>query len=155
MSRSLNKCTFIGNLGKDPEVKYLPSGDAVASFSLACGESWTDKSTGEKKEKTEWIRCVAFKKVAEIIGEYLKKGSQVYIEGRMRTREWEKDGVKHYSTEINVESVLMLGGGKEPGGDGGQGRSTQSAADSPGRRSRAASKPAEAEFEDFNDDIPF
>ena len=98
----LNKCTFIGRLGKDVEMRYTPSGTAIANFSIAVSETWKDKATGEKKEKTEWINCVAFGRTAEICGEYLTKGKQVYIEGKMQTDKYEKDGVTKYSTKINV-----------------------------------------------------
>ncbi|MFM2193992.1 MAG: Single-stranded DNA-binding protein [Chloroflexota bacterium] len=109
---SVNKVICIGNLGRDPETKFLSNGDAVCNFSIACSESWKNKD-GEKQERTEWVRCVAYKKLAEICGEYLKKGSQVYIEGKMQTREWEKDGVKRYSTEVIVSEMRMLGGKSE------------------------------------------
>ena len=104
---SLNKVIAIGNLGRDPEMKYMPNGDAVCNFSIACTESW--KKDGEKVEKTEWISCVVYRKLAEICGQYLKKGSQVYIEGKMQTRQWEKDGVKRYTTEVIVSEMKMLG----------------------------------------------
>ena len=109
--RSLNQCQFIGNLGRDPEVRYAPSGDAVANFSLACNESWKDKGTGQQMESTEWVRCVAWGKLAEIINQYLRKGSQVYVSGRMKTRKYQdKEGNERSSTEIVVSDMLMLGG---------------------------------------------
>lgn len=104
----LNQCNFIGRLGQPPETKYLPNGTALANFSIACGEKYTDKS-GQKVEKTEWIRCTAFAKLAEIVEKYLKKGSQVYISGKMVTRSWEKDGAKHYATGITVTTLQLLG----------------------------------------------
>lgn len=108
MANSLNHCNFIGNLGRDPELRFTPSGDAICNFSIACG--WKTKD----KEGTEWIRCTAFGKLAEICGQYLKKGSQVYIAGRMTTRKWKnKEGVDQYSTEINVDQMQMLGGKSE------------------------------------------
>ncbi len=110
MANDLNRCEFIGRLGKDPEVRYSPDGKAIANFSIACGSSWKDRNTGEKKESTEWIRLVAFGKLGEIVAEFLRKGSQVYVSGRMQTREWEKDGVKRYSTEIVADQMQMLGG---------------------------------------------
>jgi len=106
---SLNKCTIIGNLGRDPEIKTIPSGQKVASFSLACSEKYTDKQ-GQKQEKTEWINCKAWGKLAEIIEKYVKKGSQIYVEGKIETQSFEKDGVKKYKTEIIVNQMLMLGG---------------------------------------------
>lgn len=107
--KSLNKVMIIGHLGRDPEVKYLPSGQAVANFSVATNDTWTDKE-GKKVDRTEWHRVVAFGKLAEICGEYLSKGSQVYLEGRLQTRQWEKDGQKRYTTEMVVRDMLMLGG---------------------------------------------
>jgi len=112
---SLNKAILIGHLGKDPEVRYTPNGTAVANFSLATSEKWTDNS-GDKKERTEWHRIVAFGKLGEICGEYLSKGRQVYIEGRIQTRDWEdKEGVKRYTTEVVANQMLMLGGNKAEG----------------------------------------
>lgn len=115
--RSLNKVMIIGNLGRDPEVKYLPSGQAVANFSVATNESWSGKE-GKQEERTEWHRVVAFGKLAEICGEYLSKGKQVYIEGRLQTRSWEQDGQKRYTTEVVARDLLMLGArGESPGDD--------------------------------------
>lgn len=109
----LNRCEFIGRLGQDPESKYLPDGTALVNFSIACGEKYKDKS-GQKIEKTEWIRCSAFGKLAEIITQYLKKGSQVYVAGKYETKTWDKDGVKQYSTGIRVTTMQMLGGKQNP-----------------------------------------
>jgi single-strand DNA-binding protein len=110
---SVNKVILIGNLGKDPETKYLSSGDAVTNFTVATTESWKDKATNEKKESTEWHRISAFGKLAEICGEYLKKGSQVYIEGKIKTRKWQdKEGVDRYTTEITADQMRMLGSAK-------------------------------------------
>lgn len=108
MAKGVNKAIIIGNLGDHPEVRYTPSGDAVVNFSVATSESWTDKQTGQKQERTEWHRCTAFRKVAEIIGQYCQKGSKVYIEGKLRTRQWEQDGIKRYTTEISVDQLQML-----------------------------------------------
>jgi len=109
MSRgTVNKVILIGNLGADPEVRYMPNGEAVANISLATTESWKDKNTGQPVERTEWNRVVFYRRQAEIVGEYLKKGSKVYIEGRLQTRQWEKDGVKHYTTEIIANEMQML-----------------------------------------------
>lgn len=111
MSRGINKVILIGNLGQDPEVKYMPSGDAVANISIATSESWKDKQTGENVEKTEWHRVVFFKRLAEIAGEYLKKGSKIYIEGKLQTRKWQaQDGSDRYSTEIVARDLQMLDG---------------------------------------------
>jgi len=108
MGRSVNKAIIIGTLGRDPEMKYLPSGSAVVSVSVATDESYNDKQSGQKVEKTEWHRLTAFGKVAEIIGQYLKKGSKAYFEGKLRTNEYEKDGIKRYSTEIVINDMMML-----------------------------------------------
>ncbi|MBU4258333.1 MAG: single-stranded DNA-binding protein [Proteobacteria bacterium] len=106
----INKVILIGRLGRDPEVRYTPDGNAVANFSIATSEEWKDKATGEKKERTEWHRIVAFRKLGEICGEYLSKGRQVYVEGRLQTKSWEKDGVTRYTTEIVASDVQFLGG---------------------------------------------
>ena len=106
----INKAIIVGRLGKDPEVKYTPDGTAVANFSIATSEEWKDKETGEKKERTEWHRIVAWRRLGEICGEYLKKGKEVYIEGKLQTRQWEKDGATRYTTEIVADKMQMLGG---------------------------------------------
>ncbi|MEW6060929.1 MAG: single-stranded DNA-binding protein [Bacteroidota bacterium] len=116
MSRSLNKVMLIGNLGKDPELKYTPSGVAVATFSVATSEQWKDQD-GNTQERTEWHNIVAWRKLAEIVGEYLKKGKKVYVEGKLQTRNYEKDGVKRYITEIVADQIIMLdGAGQRNGG---------------------------------------
>ena len=121
-SKGVNKVIIIGSLGRDPEVKYMPSGVAITTLSVATSESWTDQQTNEKQERTEWHRVTLFRKLAEIAGEYLKKGSKVYIEGSLRTRKWtDKDGVERYSTEINANEMQMLG--DRPGGGGGSNQS--------------------------------
>jgi len=106
----VNRVILIGNLGKDPELRYFPDGTAVCNFSIATSEEWKDKTTGEKKSKTEWHKIVVFKKLAEVCGRYLHKGSQCYIEGKLQTRSYEKDGVTHYTTEIVANDMRMLGG---------------------------------------------
>jgi single-strand DNA-binding protein len=163
MARGINKVILVGNLGKDPEVRYMPSGGAVTNVTIATSESWTDKNTNEKKEKTEWHNVVFFNKLAEIVGQYLKKGAQVYVEGSLRTRKWEKDGIDRYTTEIVASDMQMLGG--KPGGGtasmdgGGSGggyapRSSGAGASSRGQSQPAAPMPAQDQgFED--DDIPF
>ena len=150
---SVNKWIGIGNLGKDPEVRYSASGEAIANFSIACTESWKDKSSGEKKEMTEWVRCSCFGKLAEICGQWLKKGAQVYIEGSLRTRKWtDKEGVERYTTEIRMDQMVMLGSK----GDGQQRSNPNTenyeAAPSPPRPAQNKPKPG---FEDLGDDIPF
>ena len=117
----VNRVTLIGNLGRDPEVKYTPSGAAVANFSIATTEEWKDKNTGEKQSSTEWHRIVAWKRLGEICGEYLRKGSQVYIEGKLQTRQWEdRDGNKRYTTEIVAANMQMLGSRGQRVDDGGR-----------------------------------
>lgn len=107
--KSLNHCTFIGNLGKEPELSHTPSGIAVAKFSIACSEKWKD-GDGNQQEKTEWINLVAWRKLAEVCGQYLKKGSKVYVSGKFTTHSWEKDGVKRYATEVVIDDLIMLDG---------------------------------------------
>ena len=118
---SVNKVTLVGNLGADPETRYMPSGDAVTNIRVATTDRYKDKASGEMKEATEWHRIAFFGRLAEIAGEYLKKGSQVYVEGRLKTRQWEKDGQKQYSTEIVAEQMQMPGGRQGMGGEGGGG----------------------------------
>ena len=115
MSKGINKVILIGNLGQDPDVKYMPNGNAVANITVATSESWKDKNTGENVSKTEWHRVVFFKRLAEIVGEYLKKGSKVYVEGKLQTRKWDKDGQTHYSTEIIAREMQMLDGQSSQG----------------------------------------
>ena len=115
---SVNKVIIVGNLGRDPETRYMPSGDAITNIAVATTDSWKDKATGEKKEQTEWHRVSAFGKLAEIVGQYLKKGSQVYIEGSLRTRKYtDKDGIERYATEIRADGMQMLGSAPGNGKD--------------------------------------
>ena len=133
MARGLNKVMIIGNLGSDPEIKYMPSGDAAATLSIATADSWKDKQTGEQVEKTEWHRAVAFGRLAEIMGEYLKKGSKVYVEGNLQTRKWQdKSGNERYTTEIKVREMQMLDGRGGAGGMGGSAAMPAAAASSRG-----------------------
>lgn len=124
---SVNKVILVGNLGADPSVRYMPNGEAVANFSIATTENWKDKQ-GVKQEKTEWHNIVMYRKLAEIAGEYLKKGRPVYVEGRLQTRSWEKDGVKRYSTEIIADSMQMLGSKNDSQDDGGDSSASHSTA---------------------------
>lgn len=143
----VNKAILVGTLGRDPETRYMPSGDAVTTFSVATSESWKDKSTGEKKETTEWHNCVAFRRLGEIAGEYLKKGSKVYVEGKLKTESFEKDGAKQYRTKIVVEQLQMLDSRKG-------GESDSSTSDYDERAARVP--PRQAAQEDMLDDeIPF
>lgn len=163
MAGSLNKVELIGNLGQDPEVRYMQNGGAVANLSIATTESWKDKTTGEKKEQTEWHRVVIFGKLAEIAGEYLRKGSKVFIEGSLRTRKWQdQQGVDRYTTEINVGMngrMLMLSAANDnqQGGSQQQPRQQYSGGGQPQRPQQGSqSKPAGNEPPmDFDDDIPF
>ena len=136
MARSLNSCSFIGNLGKDVEMRAMLNGKAVANFSVAVADGYKDKNTGEQVDQTEWVRCVAFDKLADICGQYLHKGSKVYVQGRMKTRSWEKDGQKQFSTEIVLENMQML--------------------DSKPEGAQAPRASAPASFDDLEDDsIPY
>ena len=158
----LNKVMLIGRLGADPEVRFMPSGGSVATIRLATSRRWKDKQTGEKKEETEWHRVVFFSRLAEIAGEYLKKGSQVYVEGRIRTQKWQgQDGQDRYTTEIVADSMNMLdsrsGGTSEFGGD--QPQSGYSAPSSKPAYQQAQQNnsmpPSPPAYDDFDDDIPF
>lgn len=185
MARGVNKVILVGTCGQDPEVRYLPNGNAVTNLSLATSEQWTDKQSGQKVERTEWHRVSLFGKVAEIAGEYLRKGSQCYIEGKLQTREWEKDGIKRYTTEIivDINGTMQLLGGRpqgQQGGDqynqggggnynqGGQQQQQQQYNQAPPRQQaqrpqQAPQRPAPqqpapqpaADFDSFDDDIPF
>jgi len=141
---SINKAILIGNLGRDPEVRYTTDGTAIANFTIATSDNWTDKASGEKRERTEWHRIVAFARLGEICGEYLSKGRQVYVEGRLQTRSWEKDGVTRYTTEI-VASVVQFLGTREGGAVGNRAPSS-----APGPPSQDLPYP-----EASDDDIPF
>lgn len=171
MARGVNKVILVGTCGQDPEVRYLPNGNAVTNLSLATSEQWTDKQTGQKVERTEWHRVSMFGKVAEIAGEYLRKGSQVYIEGKLQTREWEKDGIKRYTTEIivDMQGTMQLLGGRPQNQDGGAPRDNYNQAPQQAPRQQAqrpqqapqrpapqhpAPQPA-PDFDSFDDDIPF
>ena len=153
---SVNKVILVGNLGRDPETRYMPDGGAVTNVSIATTESWKDKGSGEKQEKTEWHRVAFFGKLAEIAGEYLKKGSQIYVEGRLQTREWEKDGVKRYTTEIIANSMQMLGSRQGAGGgDRGESGGSSERPSGGGGAAKPAPSKAGGKFDDFEDDIPF
>ena len=158
MARGINKVILVGNLGADPETRYTPAGLAITSIRIATSESWKDKQTGEQQERTEWHRVKFFGRLAEIAGEYLKKGGQVYIDGKLRTEEYEKDGIKRWSTDIIADEMQMLGSkGGSAGGEGGGGerrergpvRGPQPA---PARNAPAA-PPAGENFDE--DEIPF
>lgn len=168
MARGINKVILIGNLGNDPEVRYMPSGDAVTNISLATSETWKDKQTGQQQERTEWHRVVFYKPLAEIAGQYLRKGSKVYLEGSLRTRKWQdQSGADRYSTDIIARDMQMLD-------SRGSGQAEQRAADQPARQAAAQQPPPAGQaqpaaeqgkgngngndagsFENFDDDIPF
>jgi single-strand DNA-binding protein len=173
---SINKVILIGNLGRDPEVRYTPNGAAICNVTIATSRNWKDKNSGEKMEETEWHRVVFYDRLAEIAGEYLKKGRPVYVEGRLKTRKWtDKDGAEKYTTEIIADNMQLLGGregggGGDEAGGGGYSRGAQGGGGDSGggapRQERsapaarpAASKPAAAKsstgFDDMDDDIPF
>lgn len=156
-SRGVNKVILVGNLGKDPEIRYTPDGRAIASITVATSETWKDKNSGQQQEKTEWHRVVIFGKLAEIAGEYLKKGSQVYFEGKLQTRKWQdQSGADRYTTEVVIDSfngsMQMLGsrgGGGEASFGGGQQQSR------PQNQNQQSPQAAPAMDDDFDDDIPF
>ena len=153
MARGVNKVIIVGNLGQDPETRYMPSGSAVTNFTVATNESWKDKQTGEQRDRTEWHRVAMFNRLAEIAAEYLRKGSQVYIEGKLRTRKWQaQDGNDRYTTEIIADEMQMLGGRGGGGGGsfGGGGGGSQG-----GGQGGGGSAPPQPGPDDFDDDIPF
>lgn len=172
---SVNKVILVGNLGRDPEVRYSPEGAAICNMSIATTSTWKDKASGERREETEWHRVVMYNRLAEIAGEYLKKGRSVYVEGRLKTRKWQdKDGKDTYTTEIVAENMQLLGGREGGGGGGGYGGGRDSGGDEgfsrePTENSRPAARPAPAPasrpapapsksstgFDDMDDDIPF
>jgi len=164
MARGINKVILVGNVGKDPEVRYSAAGAAIANVALATSDAWKDKQTGEKQERTEWHRVVFFNRLAEVVGEYLKKGAQVYIEGRLQTRKWtDKDGHDRYTTEIVASEMQMLGGRGSSGADaqnaGGHGAAKNQGISEARRVAPSLSGPVNGpgggEFDRFDDDIPF
>ncbi len=162
MGKSLNKATIIGNAGKDAEVRYTGTGKAVATFSVATTDSWKDKTSGQMQEKTEWHNIVAWERLGEICGEYVKKGVRVYIEGRIQTRSYDdKEGIKRYSTEIVASDMILLGGGNRDGGSSSgsheSGYSSNRGASQSSQASHAAAAPVVHEFDQASavDDLPF
>ena len=150
MARGVNKVILVGNLGRDPETRYMPSGGAVTNVSVATSKQWRDRETGEQKERTEWHRVVFFNRLAEIAGEYLKRGSKVYLEGELRTREWEREGQKHYTTEVVANEMQML----DSRGDAAS-APPQAAASSGGGGGQPMEDFGPPPADDFDDDIPF
>ena len=160
MARGINKVIIVGNVGGDPETRYMPSGSAVTNLTIATNESWKDKATGEQKERTEWHRVAMFNRLAEIAAEYLRKGSQVYIEGKLRTRKWQdKGGQDRYTTEIIADEMQMLGGRGGSGGGGGGGQQGGGAPSDRGQQGGGqqggGNAPPQPGPDDFDDDIPF
>lgn len=172
MARGINKVILVGNVGQDPETRYMPNGGAVTNLSIATSESWKDKNSGEQQERTEWHRIVFYQRLAEIVAEYVKKGSKVYVEGSLRTRSWEQDGVKRYATEIIASEMQMLDGrgdsssgssyqpsqNSQPrGGSGGGGNSGggNSGSNNSSNNSRTQAAPPPPDMDSFDDDIPF
>lgn len=163
-SRGINKVILVGNVGNDPEVRYMPNGNAVANVSIATSETWKDKDSGEQQERTEWHRVVFFNRLAEIVEQYVKKGSKLYVEGRLQTRSWEQDGIKRYSTEIVASEMQMLdtrSGGQDTVGNYANANQSASPAMQPGRDTGGGSHPTGQQpqpagsFDNFDDDIPF
>lgn len=178
MARGVNKVILVGNLGADPEVRYMPNGNAVTNITVATSESWKDKNTGEQKDRTEWHRVVFFGRLAEIVGEHARKGTQLYIEGKLTTRKWQgQDGQDRYTTEIHVDvngNMQLLGGGRQGGDQGGQGGYDQQQGGGAGQRAprqqnnqqqrpqgqqqrpqQAPQQPPQGDYDSFDDDIPF
>jgi single-strand DNA-binding protein len=160
-SRGINKVILVGNVGQDPETRYMPNGGAVTNLSIATSETWKDKNSGEQQERTEWHRVVFYQRLAEIVAEYVKKGSKIYVEGSLRTRSWEQDGVKRYATEIIANEMQMLDGRGSGGGDGGgsyqpsQSAPQRSSGGSTGGAARNQQPAPPQGMDDFDDDIPF
>ena len=160
---SVNKVIIVGNLGRDPEMRYMPSGDAIASIAVATSYKSKDKNTGEQKEVTEWHRISFFGRLAEVVGQYLKKGSSVYVEGRLQTRKYQKDGVDHYATDIVAENMQMLSARQGMGGESSMDNgaaSYESSRPAPAPRQQPAPAPRPApkpapNLQDMDDDIPF
>lgn len=162
MARGVNKVILVGNCGQDPETRYTPDGMAITTLSLATSESWKDKQTGQQQDRTEWHRVVFYGRIAEIAGEYIGKGSQVYVEGKLRTRKWEKDGVERYTTEIVVDqqgNMQLLGGNRQGDGQGQTPNKDGQKAPRSAPKQRPAQQPAGQQpypaQDDLDDDLPF
>lgn len=150
-SRGINKVILVGNVGQDPETRYMPNGNAVTNLSLATSETWKDKNTGEQQERTEWHRVTFYQRLAEIVAEYVKKGSKIYVEGRLQTRSWEQDGVKKYATDIIANEMQML----DSRGSSGDSYSPSQSQSAPPPRNETPTQQAPADMDSFDDDIPF
>jgi single-strand DNA-binding protein len=150
-SRGINKVILVGNVGQDPETRYMPNGNAVTNLSLATSETWKDKNTGEQQERTEWHRVTFYQRLAEIVAEYVKKGSKLYVEGRLQTRSWEQDGVKKYATDIIANEMQML----DSRGSSGDSYSPNQSQSAPPPKNETPAQQAPADVDGFDDDIPF
>ena len=153
-SRGVNKVILVGNVGNDPEVRYMPNGNAVANISIATSDSWKDRNTGEQQERTEWHRVV-FNRLAEIVEQYVKKGTKLYLEGRLQTRSYEQDGVKKYSTEIVANEMQMLDSRGATGSNQEFGDQSNPPSSPPQDSAQNSEQQASANFDNFDDDIPF
>ena len=154
-SRGINKVILVGNVGADPETRYMPNGNAVTNITLATSETWNDKNTGEQQERTEWHRVTFYQRLAEIVAEYVRKGSKLYVEGRLQTRSWEQDGIKRYATDIIANEMQMLDSRGSGGGGSSGGNYQPSQAAAPASKPQSAPQPAPADMDSFDDDIPF
>ena len=154
-SRGVNKVILVGNVGNDPEVRYMPNGNAVANVSVATSDSWKDRNTGDQQERTEWHRVVFFNRLAEIVEQYVKKGTKLYLEGRLQTRSWEQDGAKRYSTEIVANEMQMLDSRGAGGVNQEFGDQPPPAAPSQDSEKASTQQPSSSNFDNFDDDIPF
>jgi len=154
-SRGVNKVILVGNVGNDPEVRYMPNGNAVANISIATSDSWKDRNTGEQQERTEWHRVVFFNRLAEIVEQYVKKGTKLYLEGRLQTRSYEQDGIKKYSTEIVANEMQMLDSRGAAGTNQEFGDQSNASSSPPQDSAQNSDQQASANFDNFDDDIPF
>lgn len=150
-SRGINKVILVGNVGQDPETRYMPNGNAVTNISIATSETWKDKNTGEQQERTEWHRVTFYQRLAEIVAEYVKKGSKLYVEGRLQTRSWEQDGVKKYATDIIANEMQML----DSRGSAGDSYSPSQSQSAPPPKNETPTQQAPVDADSFDDDIPF
>lgn len=150
-SRGINKVILVGNVGQDPETRYMPNGNAVTNISIATSETWKDKNTGEQQERTEWHRVTFYQRLAEIVAEYVKKGTKLYVEGRLQTRSWEQDGVKKYATDIIANEMQML----DSRGSAGDSYSPSQSQSAPPPKNETPTQQAPVDADSFDDDIPF